>query len=283
MNTLVLEMNSLKTRIQALAWHKQNLLWDDCYSQLVTDTHLWKRVVAVMFSYSSVEAVDNSSQMSKMHNSKSQFTLLSTLVPTEKTHLQKIVPCIMPTPASKRKGFTFHLPWPPWDVSACKSHKAKVFLGALSHRVSAKIEEGNIKGAVRLICSEELIEDDCDEASPHVDSEIAPLCVDSQIEDDCDDASPHVDSEIAPLCVDSQGLGELDVLTPSIHYAILSFPCESVREPDGLTLEHLKNMIGPPAGEGGSAPISALISLLSIWSWVGKFWQRFALLSLVRI
>ena len=33
----------------------------------------------------------------------------------------------------------------------------------LAHKVSAKIEEGNLKGAIRLICSEEVIADASEE------------------------------------------------------------------------------------------------------------------------
>ena len=60
--------------------------------------------------------------------------------------------------------------------------------------------------------------------------------------------------------IDSQGLGELDIVAPSINYAILSFPCGSAGGPDGLTSQHLKDMIGPPAGEGESALNSTLTS-----------------------
>ena len=55
-----------------------------------------------------------------------------------------------------------------------------------------------------------------------------------------------------------------NLLTPSIHYAILSFPCGSTGEPTGLDPQHLKDTILPPAGEGGSALISALTSFVNM-------------------
>ena len=55
-----------------------------------------------------------------------------------------------------------------------------------------------------------------------------------------------------------------NILTPSILYAILSFPCELAGVPNNVIPQHLKDMIGPPAGEGSSALISALTSFVNM-------------------
>ena len=69
-----------------------------------------------------------------------------------------------------------------------------------------------------------------------------------------------------------------NILSPFIHYVIFSFPCGPAGGPKGLTPQHLKDMIQPPAGEGGSALISSLTSfanmVLYIIEW-GGFGRRF--------
>ena len=55
-----------------------------------------------------------------------------------------------------------------------------------------------------------------------------------------------------------------NILAPSIHYAILSFSCVAAGMPNGLTPQHMKSIIWPPAGDGASALISALTSFVNM-------------------
>ena len=128
-----------------------------------------------------------------------------------------------------------------------KSHKDRDPLEALATKVSAKIEEGNLRGAIRLICSEDVIADNSDETFASLQAKHPP---------------PYAGSVIPPLKNMSELVDDLPVPVQGIAYAIRSFPCGSAGGPDGLTPQHLKDMTGAPAGEEGSVLLSALASFV---------------------
>ena len=145
-----------------------------------------------------------------------------------------LCPCsITPTPRCKRVF----------------NNKAKDPLEVLAHKVSAKIEEGNLKGAVRLICSEEVIADASDETFAALKAK---------------HPHTHADSVFPSLSNISQIPDELVIPVPLVQYAIRSFPRGSAGGPDGLTPQHLKDMLRPPAGEGGASLLLALSSFVNM-------------------
>ena len=95
------------------------------------------------------------------------------------------------------------------------------------------MEEGDFKGAVRLACSEDTFAEPSD-ATYAALREKHP--------------APPLDSSIPPPPTKAGGL---NVSEPEIVKAILSFPCGSAGGPDGLRLQHLKDMIGP-RGDGAA-------------------------------
>ena len=128
-----------------------------------------------------------------------------------------------------------------------KRPKTRDALEALASLVASKLEEGNLKGAVRLACSQETIADTSDKTlaalhqkhpPPHPDSCLPP---------------PPEDCSLTPL-----------ILEEAVATAIRSFPNGSAGGPDGLSPQHLKDMIGTSAQGGGPALLRALTSLINI-------------------
>ena len=62
---------------------------------------------------------------------------------------------------------------------------------------------------------------------------------------------PPTDSCIVPSDTGYATVADLSVPVHAIAYTVCSFPCGSASGPDGLTPQHLKDMIAAPAGEGG--------------------------------
>ena len=129
------------------------------------------------------------------------------------------------------------------------NNKAKDPLEVLVHRVSAKFEEGNLKGAVRLISTEEVIADASDETFAALKAKHPHI---------------HADSVFPSLTNVSQIVDELASLFPLVQYAIRSFPHGSAGGPDGLTPQHLKDMLGSPAEEGRASSLLALSSFVNM-------------------
>ena len=97
----------------------------------------------------------------------------------------------------------------------------------LAGRVSAKIEEGDFRGAIRLASSDDSLADASDET-------YTALCAKHP--------APHPDSKIPPgpsVCVSD----ESDVTCAEVFHAIRSFPCGSAGGPDMLRPQHLKDLI----------------------------------------
>ena len=74
-----------------------------------------------------------------------------------------------------------------------RTHRARDPLKVLATNVTTKIEDGDLRGAIRLMCSEDVIADDSNETlealqakhpQPHKDSVIPPLDTQSDSADD---------------------------------------------------------------------------------------------------
>jgi hypothetical protein len=95
----------------------------------------------------------------------------------------------------------------------------------LAHAVSAKLEDGNIAAAIRILCSEE---------SPAVPSM---------------NSFRNLQTKHPPGSLDNASLpvpghtGHLAVLESDVKKAILSFPSGSAGGPDGLRPQHLKDLL----------------------------------------
>ena len=116
----------------------------------------------------------------------------------------------------------------------------------LATRVSAKLEEGDFRGAVRLACSDDTLAP-MNEATFEALQEKHP--------------SPHPDSSIPPSAESSQQC-TLIATEEEVIRAIHSFPKGSAGGPDGLRPQHLKDMLS----DGGSrqALLPALVSFVQL-------------------
>ena len=126
-------------------------------------------------------------------------------------------------------------------------NKVKDPLEILAGKVSAKLEEGDLRGAVRLACSEETIAEYSDETFSALQAK---------------HPHPSADSVITPLVSQNEIFDKLSVSDSCIAYAIRSFFRGSAGGPDGMTPQHLKDMTGMPAGEGRLSLLSALSSFV---------------------
>ena len=75
--------------------------------------------------------------------------------------------------------------------------------------------------------------------------------------------APHPDMDIPPTSITSQ-LTPLHVSAEEVDQAIRSFPCASAAGPDGLRPQHLEDMTGAAAGEGGRLLLQALTSFINL-------------------
>ena len=117
----------------------------------------------------------------------------------------------------------------------------------LASRVSSKFEEGNYKGAVRLVSSE-------DGFAEHSTVTLEAL--------KAKHPSPSSDSFIPAL--DPATPLPLTVDIATILKVISSFPNGSGGGSDGLLPQHLKDLTSPSAGDGGASLLSALVSLVTL-------------------
>ena len=122
-------------------------------------------------------------------------------------------------------------------------------LQSLASRVSAKLEEGNFRGAVRLACSEDSIA----EAN---DTNLAAL--------QSKHPAPHPDSNM-PSPPNSNEVDEaLSVEEGDLVKAIRSFPKGSAGGPDGLRPQHLVDLTSPSAGHEGELLLHALTAFTNL-------------------
>ena len=117
----------------------------------------------------------------------------------------------------------------------------------LAAKVSSKLEEGNYRGAVRLACSEDtMAEHTTDTLGVLRLKHPPPHCNSTKVDLDCD--SP------LPFTIDSE----------QIKKAITSFPNGSGGGIDGLLPQHLKDLTGISAGDGGALLQKALAGLITL-------------------
>ena len=107
----------------------------------------------------------------------------------------------------------------------------------LASRVASKLEEGDYKGAVRHACADDTI----------AEHSLATLESLRQKHPES-----HPDRSISPA-PDAE-LFSLNFTEEDVKRTIISFPAGSAGGPDGLRPQHLKNLIGPSAKEGGCDP-----------------------------
>ena len=112
---------------------------------------------------------------------------------------------------------------------------------AAAKRVSAKLEEGNIKGALQLLSS--------------VDS-VAPCT--RVIYDSLKALHPSSPPDCRPPPVPSGD--PLRVMSSEVRYAIRSFPNGSAGGPDGLRPQHLKDLLAAGDTPDGSDPLLEAIT-----------------------
>ena len=117
----------------------------------------------------------------------------------------------------------------------------------LAAHVAAKLEEGDFTGAIRLACSEDTI---ADRNVPTLNALQAKH------------PAPHPDTQIPPAPLEPSCT--LTVSEEEVARAVRSFPNGSAGGPDGLRPQHLKDMIGPSAGVGGSLLLRALTSFINL-------------------
>ena len=119
----------------------------------------------------------------------------------------------------------------------------------LAKRVSAKLEEGDYRGAVRIACSEDAIADITDETisslrekhpGPHPESHIP---------------SPPQPEEFVPLPA---------ITEEEVASAILSFPRGSAGGPNGIRPQHLLNLTSASAEHGGKNLLRALTAFTNL-------------------
>ena len=120
----------------------------------------------------------------------------------------------------------------------------------LAKRVSIKMEEGDIKGAVRLASSEDTIALETQETISVLKDKHPPPHPDTKFQDP-PPAGEHI--------TDALSVSEADVVK-----AIKSFPNDSAVGPDGLRPQHLKDMISTIAGPEGENLLSSLTSLANL-------------------
>ena len=120
-------------------------------------------------------------------------------------------------------------------------------IDTLSARVSSKLEEGDYRGAVRLTCSEDVIADHSDSTLEALRQKHPPQ---------------HPDSSIPDLPINDPLPFPIDAAL--IRKAISSIPNGSGGGPDGLLPQHLKDLTGPTAGDGGVLLLKALTALVAL-------------------
>ena len=117
----------------------------------------------------------------------------------------------------------------------------------LASRVASKLEEGDYKGAVRHACADDTI----------AEHSLATLESLRQKHPES-----HPDRSISPA-PDAE-LFSLNFTEEDVKRTIIFFPAGSAGGPDGLRPQHLKNLIGPSAKEGGAILLRALTSLVTL-------------------
>ena len=120
-------------------------------------------------------------------------------------------------------------------------------MDVLASRVADKLGEGDYKGAVHLACGSDSVA----EHSPETLVMLKQKHPDSH--PDCS-IIPAPDAELYSIAIKEE----------DVRRAIVSFPNGSAGGPDGLRPQHLKDLTGPSANEGGSLLLRTLTSLVTL-------------------
>ena len=140
---------------------------------------------------------------------------------------------IQPLRGGKRHSLTFIIkkrtiePFKAYNETVSQSYRAKKQDAAtvLAKAVSAKIEDGNLKAAIRIMCSE-------DKPAPNSDNVYAQLL----------DKHPAPPSDRGQV-PDPQPTAAVQVTEADVLRAARSFPAGSTGGPDGVRLQHILEMI----------------------------------------
>ena len=114
-------------------------------------------------------------------------------------------------------------------------------------RVSSKLEEADYRGAVRLVSSEDIVADHSEATLEALREKHPP---------------PHSDSSMPKVACTAALPFSLEA--EIISKAIMSFPNGSSGGKDGLLPQHLKDLTGPSAGDGGVQLMKALEGLITL-------------------
>ncbi len=119
----------------------------------------------------------------------------------------------------------------------------------LAKRVSTKIEEGDIKGAIRLASSDDVLADFSDETYEALQSKHPLIHPDSHIPSPPEMGAPNI----------------FEVSRVDVIQAIRSFPCGSAEGPDRLRPQHLKDVVQYSDEDNLESPIlNALVDFCSM-------------------
>ena len=128
-----------------------------------------------------------------------------------------------------------------------RSSKPRTSEDILASVVTAKIEDGNLRAAVRLLCSEESI-------APDNEDTYQQLCL----------KHPTGDSNsLSPISSDTTQVSSLEVTEAEVLKAVKSFPAGSSAGPDGVRPQHVLQMLSDPAqGRFFLTALTGFINLL---------------------
>jgi hypothetical protein len=120
-----------------------------------------------------------------------------------------------------------------------KKHSKLTAIERLAVRVSEKLEDGAVKGAVQVTASDELIATYCQETIDALTSKRRQATRQSH-------------------CVEIGIVAPLVLQEPVIATAVKTFPAGSAGGLDGLRPQHLKDMIGAQTGAAGQRMLTRL-------------------------
>jgi len=134
----------------------------------------------------------------------------------------------------------------PSDTRTRKNDKAYDRKNYLAQAVSSRLEDGDIRGALRLLCSDDVPVED----SPRVMEELQKK-----------HPKAYDDRRTLP-CPQEDRFDAIQVSGKMVCNAIASFPAASSGGPDGFTPQHLKNLLSNTTDTDFVETITDLINLL---------------------
>ena len=134
----------------------------------------------------------------------------------------------------------------PSDTRTRKKDKVYDRKNYLAQAVSSRLEDGDIKGALRLLCSDDVPVED----SPRVMEELQKK-----------HPKAYDDRRTLP-CPQEDRFDAIQVSGKMVCNAIASFPAASSGGPDGFTPQHQKNLLPNTTDSDFVETITGLINLL---------------------